>query len=465
MLPYLNKCGVFIEKGSKFSADELASNNLMAAEHDQQTAESIPDEAEPLSVERQQSPRPHRLGRFGRRALIIAGVSLIGLAATAPSVSAAPEGQPNGAGGTPTEPVPANPAAPSAPAQTPSGLAPSISVTSEPPAVGVATYDSLTDDPHLYSDMSKVGMTVIRETVSREQYPRDMAVLHKDIGVAANHGIDVVVNLGQGPDYPLAGFPKWAARMAQELPHVQRFIIANEVNSPLFWHHTMKQYVDMLYKTDNAIHAVRPDAVVSGFGLASGYAPLPYLERADRYATAKYGGLQNIQDRLSYHLYRRPLANEALAIKYQKIWPYGVDVDEFGTIVRNSGQPKQLPAYATRTEQAQYNLAFMNWAGLFYQQGVDILNYRMENSTDPLDLKTGLITVKGDRLPSYHAVGDFTTGGLAAESGASNISSFPFSQDRLLPAGSSAPAGLNPLGQSILARMIRYQEYHPVPAG
>src|SRR6185312_13986822 len=181
------------------------------------------------------------------------------------------------------------------------------------PEVGIATYNSTSDDPHLYRDMQAVGMTVVRETISREQSQHDVAMVRHDIKTATAHDEQIVVNLGQGPETTLKGFPHWAALTAASLPHVDRFVILNEPNDQEhFFDHSMEDYVDTLYKTNVAIHALRPDAIVSGFGLASGYAPFEYFEGADEYAEDKYGGLQNIMNRLSVHLYRRPLANQKL---------------------------------------------------------------------------------------------------------------------------------------------------------
>lgn len=431
---------------------------------------AVPEQAAAPAVDRY--PRPS-LRQLGKNVLAITGMSVVALLATAPAVAATPNHADNHAG-LRAEPSPLdNPTggdtAPAAPGPAATVTDPTISPdTTAGPEVGIATYNSSSDDPHLYSDMQAVGMTVVRESISREQSQHDVAMVRRDIKTADAHGEQIVVDLGQGPETSLQGFPHWAALTAASLPHVERFVILNEPNDQQhFFDHSMEDYVDTLYKTNVAIHALRPDAIVSGFGLASGYAPFQYLEEASQYAQ-KYGGLANIMNRLSVHAYRRPVANEALILQYSSIWPGGIDIDEFGSIVRNSGQPQNLPGYVTRSEQAQDNLAFMTWAQLMPQIGT-ILNYRMQNSTDPLDLKTGLITVHGSRLPAYHAVGDFT-GGLDADASASSLLSMPVSEAQLLTLhrrampGLRVPPGLNHGGRVLLGRMIKLQENFPVQA-
>lgn len=333
-------------------------------------------------------PPIERLQRFGKNVLAVAGVTIALLAARAVEAPTA-----NGAG---------NPVGPPNPVPT---------VPAQPFETGISAYNSHTDDPdHLYSDMHAIGMTCIREAVSIESTQTDMSVLRSDMARADVNGIEVVVNLGENRNGPLAGYPEWAASVAAQLPHVKRFIIDNEVNSPLFWDHTMKQYVNVLHQTAEDIHAVRPDAQVSGFGLASGYNPVGYLKHAAQYAKKRFGGLQNIEDTLSAHLYRRPLADERLVRQEQEIWPWEMNIDEYGNVVRNSGQSNPTPYGVTKIQQADDEIRFLTWAETD-PQIQDVLNYRMEDSTDPTDLKTGLITSTGDKLLSYYYMDQFNQGG------------------------------------------------------
>lgn len=351
--------------------------------------------------------RMDRISLFTRSALLAAGVLLSPLPVKDVALNVAAAAQPNqpslsAAFESPDPDPPSAPVVPTAPTTTEPEPEPYYSI----PQIGIATFNDEIDGPRpLFSDMQAIGLTAARLTLPREDYTHYLSVLRSEMLDAKAHDVEIIVNLGQGKDTPRAGFPSWAAQMAAQLPGVDRFVIQNEVNSPLFSDDTVVQNVDLLYKTYKAIKEVRPDAIVSGFGLASGYNPVPFLRAAAKYADKKYGGLQNIMDTLSIHTYLRPDASAELIAAIEEIWPGEINIDESGYIVDNSGQAYESDGFVTKQEQAKLYVQLIQLFATDPQIQC-VLNYRMQDTkNDPLDLRTGFITANGGIRPIYRKVG------------------------------------------------------------
>lgn len=288
------------------------------------------------------------------------------------------------------------------------GLEPSAAVDREDPLeVGVATYNWEHDTPDsLFSEMNKLGMTGARLSLSRFRADEDLADIWEQLPEARKNGIEPTINLGQHKEAPLEGFPTWAADMAEQLPGVKRFVILNEVNSPLFSADSMEENVDVLYKTYNAIKQVRPDAEIGGFGLASQYDPKGFLEAAKTYAEKKYDGLHSMMDYLDVHIYYKPDKAETFLKDVEAIWDGPIVVGEAGYGVENSGQSYESDGFVAEEDQAKYFIELIK-VMLEHPQVIALHNYRLANSADPTDLKTGLITVSGEKLLSYFAIMKF----------------------------------------------------------
>lgn len=286
--------------------------------------------------------------------------------------------------------------------------------TTEPLQVGVATYSWDTDTPDLFDQMGDIGMNGVRLSLTRNSSEADLATVIEEIPAAQENGVEVVVNLGQSKDMPLAGFPAWAADTAAQLPSISRFVILNEVNSPLFTQDSLTENVDVLYKATSLIHQARPDAEVSGLGLATQYNPIDYLERANTYAEKKYDGLHNIMDTLSIHTYLRPSESYKLIQAAEQIWDGPIHIDEAGWGVRNNGGIQQPDSLVSRSTQADYMQQYLKLLQPD-PQVENLFNYRLMNSTDPSDLKTGIITDDGSKLPAYfvlkNLLPEYTSGG------------------------------------------------------
>jgi hypothetical protein len=104
----------------------------------------------------------------------------------------------------------------------------------------------------------------------------------------------------------------------------------------------------MLADATRAIHKVRPDAVVSGFGLDSTHTPVRYLKQAKAYADRRYGGLEKVMDSLSMHAYASPQRNVYLARQATKFWGGPINIDEAG-----GGNERQLARLLASIPQIQ----------------------------------------------------------------------------------------------------------------
>jgi len=193
--------------------------------------------------------------------------------------------------------------------------------------IAVQSWDYRRD---MFERMLQAGMTGARLSLFRNNAVHDLDVINQELPVAKRNRVEIVVNLTQQAEESTIGFSAWAADMALQLPQVKRFVIGNEPNSWMFWHGSVGQYVDMLAATTKAIHRVRPDAIVSGFGLDSTHAPLNYLIVAKRYAEQHYGGLDKVMDTLSIHAYASPAHAAILARQFGQLWQGPINVDEAG---------------------------------------------------------------------------------------------------------------------------------------
>lgn len=256
--------------------------------------------------------------------------------------------------------------------------------------VGITTYSWDFDDPNsLFSDMKEVGLRTARLSLYRENTDKDLATLQSELPNAQANGVDVSINLMQAAQIPIEGYSDWAGQMAAQLPTVKRFIIHNEVNTKNFWEGTLKDYVDTLHDSYLAIKAVRPDAVVSGFGLLlSQPNAIAFLKQADKYARAKYGSLKKIMDRPSVHIYNEsPWAAYNLIQKVEAVWKGPINIDEVGWQGTDAGQ-------------AQDEIDFIKLV-MQDPQVQSVNNYPFRDYGQRSDLGTGLERADGSKRLLY----------------------------------------------------------------
>jgi hypothetical protein len=322
-------------------------------------------------------PLAHKLRNLARTTLAIAGASLVLLGSTelpAPTAQAAPAI---------IKDIDDN-----APLSAPIATAPSAPVSETyAPQVGVAT-GSWEDDGlgyhTLFKDIAAEGMTEVRLSLAA------LPEMRAEVTSAINNDVQPVISL------PLNLTPAAAAQVASQQPQVDRFVVGNEVNSPLFSDLSPQQYVDYLDQVDNAIHAVRPDAEVSGFALASGYLPLRYLTQAIQYANQKYGSLP--MDSLDIHLYRSLDKDLWVIDTCEQLYGGPIHIGELGWLVNDPDQPGSV----SLDDQASNEVTFYNDMAADPQiRSFDFFKYRA-NPADPFD--TANVAQDGTLRPAYYAL-------------------------------------------------------------
>lgn len=339
---------------------------------------ACPANADPVIPERQ--PLSHRLCHtLGRAGLAAIGVSLILATASEPimPVAHAQAGLVKNV----DDNVPA-------PAPVPVATAPSAPVAETyTPAVGIATgsWDNDGLGYHtLFKDIAAEGMTEVRLNLM------GLPEMRAEVANAISNNVQPIISL------PLNLSPEAAAQVAKQLPQVNRFVVGNEVNSPLFSDLSPQQYVDYLYQVYNDIHAARPGVEVSGFALASGYLPLRYFAQAVQYADATYGSLP--MDSLDIHLYRTLPKDLWMINAYQQLYGGPIHIGELGWIVNDPNQAGSV----SLTEQASNEATFYTDMTQDPQiRSFDFFKYRA-NSADPFD--TANVAQDGTFRPAYYTL-------------------------------------------------------------
>jgi hypothetical protein len=329
---------------------------------------------EPQSLETTRS-LPHKLRGLARTTLAIAGASLalIGAAESSAPVAQAAPARVKDVDDTTPAPIATVPPMPALEPYT--------------PEVGVATgsWDNDGLGYHtLFKDIAAEGMTEVRLSLM------GLPEMRAEVTNAVSNDVQPVISL------PLSLTPTAAAQVARQLPQVDRFVVGNEVNSPIFSSLSPQQYVDYLEQVDTDIHAVRPDAEVSGFALASGYLPLRYFSQAVQYADQEYGGLP--MDSLDIHLYRSLDKDLWMISAYEQLYGGPIHIGELGWLVDDSDQPGSV----SLDDQASNEVTFYNDMTDDPQiRSFDFFKYRA-NSADPFD--TANVAQDGTLRPAYYAL-------------------------------------------------------------
>lgn len=269
---------------------------------------------------------------------------------------------------------------------------------------GIATYSWHTEgQEHLFQDMAEAGMSSVRLNIVRDNSGHDLSVFEHELPSIKANGIEPVLLLQQSTHMPIAGYADWAAQVVADTPDVNRYVIDNEPNNPMFWNGTMQQYANMLHQAYVAIHKIRPDAIVSGIGLDSidQDHPVEWLNHFTAYVDKRWGDPSAVMDTLSVHFYGKPWKIEDRITAIEGLYNGPINIDEAGAIVR--GKHYNPEGAVSPALQAEFDTRLIEIAA----ENVQIRNvffYRLRNPTSLDDIHAGLETSGGVRLPAFSKV-------------------------------------------------------------
>lgn len=87
----------------------------------------------------------------------------------------------------------------------------------------------------------------------------------------------------------------------------------------------------------------------------------------------------------------------------EELYSGDIYIDEMGFVVKNSGQVPDQKGLVSPEQQVKYMEEFLTMSAADPHIKA-VLIYHLKSSPDPNDLKTGLITSEGEKLPALNAV-------------------------------------------------------------